>query len=321
VLIGDGLASAIVSKPGRAQIKFVEDAVKEAIKRGLQSSSTDATGDARDLKTAFRRTMVQHRQLALIQLNETFARMHDRLAVLSKPELETLAATLTARLTQHHSSLMKSVADQTVIAWTNFIAQVKHGAMGDWDLWERNGSKGAIALDGATPRPDDAVGAHAATASNIDPRAASALNRANDSEHFGILEIATTPGGGLLEDGRGMHYGHDYGMRLENVGGGVRDRIRTLGRVRDVPVNKMVRVYEVSSRSVSPVGSFLITADGHVRQYDLVPAIRPNLRPHTMREQLGIDQRPFNVDHEKTELRVTELAERVQELPLSRLRP
>lgn len=71
---------------------------------------------------------------------------------------------------------------------------------------------------------------------------------------------------------------------------------------------------------VAPVGSFSITADGHVRHYDLVPAIRNDPRPHTLREQLGIDKRPFDVDQEKTELDVAKLAELVQDLPLSCLR-
>jgi hypothetical protein len=61
-----------------------------------------------------------------------------------------------------------------------------------------------------------------------------------------------------------------YRMRMDNVGPKVRQDFKTAGKVRDLPVNKIVHVcsHHYQGVEVDPptsVASVLITADGYVR--------------------------------------------------------
>lgn len=313
-------AKLIVSVLEGAGAKALELGLREAVKHGLRAAAAvkAPTGHV-DLLNAFARQVEDQRTAARIGLVGEFAALHTRVATLPTPALETLASNLYRRIAQEFGEIQEHVANQTVIAWTNFLARIHHGAMGEWDLWADNGSKGAVELKGAASKPTTLAEAREATAGNVAPRAASQLHNAEADEHVGILEIALDLHGGLLTDGRGMNYGPSYGMRLENVGPGARERIQRLGRVRDAPINKLIRIYEVGDHAVSPVGSVMITADGYVRYYDLGGQTRVHAdpRPESLEEALGIEPRAFRVNVAANERVCRDLAERAQAFPLS----
>lgn len=300
--------------------KALELGLREAVKHGLRTAAAvrAQTGHV-DLLNAFANQVEDQRTAARIGLVGEFAALHTRVATLPTPALESLAGNLQRRLGQQFGEIQEHVANQTVVAWTNFLARIHHGAMGEWDLWADNGSKGAVELKGAAPKPTTVSEARETTAGNVAPRAARQLHNAAADEHVGILEIALDLHGGLLTDGRGMNFGPSYGMRLENVGPGARARIQRLGRVRDAPINKLIRLYEVSDHDVSPVGSVMITADGHVRYYDLggQTRVHPDPRPLSLKESIGIEPRAFRVNVAANERVCRELAERAQDFPLS----
>jgi len=103
------------------------------------------------------------------------------------------------------------------------------------------------------------------TRSNVSPAAMGAAldtrRRPVRDEQFGILEVFVDTTGRLL-----VH--PDYGMRLDNVGPAVRARLAQLGRVRDLKVNKVIRVCSLRSTPHVRLASILITADGYVRAAD-----------------------------------------------------
>lgn len=154
---------------------------------------------------------------------------------------------------------------QTFIAWTNFLARSKHGAMNAWDHWTESGSPGAIELPGAQPKP--AGGSPDPTRNNIAPNNNSGLleniQRPMQEDAFGVLEIFVDAYGHVIDR-------PGYRMRLDHVGPKVRAQFRTAGKVRDLPVNKIVHMcshYHNGVRVDPPasIASVLITADGYVR--------------------------------------------------------
>lgn len=256
VWLGRGIAA-------RIEQKFIEDAVKDAVKRSFASRPAAAPRNLADLKDAF------HQQLVFEQANiqNRFARewsqIYERLSVLPPSELQAVTERASSAIERDASGVINDIADQTVIAWTNFVARAKYGGMTGWDFWERNGGKGAIALKGADKAPERE--SEDPTRSNVDPRAMrpslDKRQRPMQDEHVGILEV--------FVDSLGHLVAHpEYGMRLDNVGPAVRARLAQLGRVRDLKVNKVIRVCSLTTNPPVPLASMLITADGYVRSVD-----------------------------------------------------
>ena len=147
--------------------------------------------------------------------------------------------------------------------WTNFLARAMHGGM-RWDPWRPDAvDGGAIKLAGArilgTSRPRRAATRRPGT--SIRRRCRGRLKRRSgrsSKDHYGILEIFVDTSGRLVEL-------DNYGMRLDNVGPKVRGQLRTLGRVRETEVNKIVRMCSYRHNGVdvdppAPIASILITA-------------------------------------------------------------
>ena len=122
----------------------------------------------------------------------------------------------------------------------------------------------AVPLEGAAKNPLDTWGGKNPdpTSGNVAPTFANAqmLDDVHGyrGDHFGLLEVNLRTDGSL-EDWPG------YGMHLDNVGPKVREKLRTLGTVRDLRVNKVVRVVSGHESRPEVIGAFMITADGYVR--------------------------------------------------------
>lgn len=254
------LGSRITS---RVEQKFVEDTVKDAVKRSFASRPARAPRNLVDLKEAFNQQLVVERSNISNRFAIEWSQTYERLSVLSPAELTAVVDGASFLLTQDSGAILDAIADQTVIAWTNFVARAKYGGMTGWDFWEKNGGKNAITLHGAA-RPPERV-SEDPTRSNVDPRAMrpslDKRQRPMQDEHAGILEVFVDTLGHLVEH-------PDYGMRLDNVGPAVRARLAQLGRVRDLKVNKVIRVCSLTINPPVPLASMLITADGYVRSVD-----------------------------------------------------
>jgi hypothetical protein len=254
VTVGGVLGLAGKTLIEQASRKFVEDGVKDAIKQAFHGHVAPKPTSLSDLKQAFKDQIRAQISISQFELAARWSEVNDRLASLSTTELQALV-TMPIDLAKV-TNILDVVADQTVIAWTNFLAQAKHGAMGARDPWAR---RPGIPTSGFDPHASD-VGAHAA---NVDPKGLDAHLELHQGavveETFGILEIFLTTGSQLLD-------APGYGIRLDNAGPEVRKRLRSLGRVRDLKVNKLVRLCS-SSNPPTPVESALVTADGRIQRY------------------------------------------------------
>jgi hypothetical protein len=258
---GGGIAAWVAQDIGSAVTKkLVENTVKEAVKRAFAPRPAKGPRSLDDLKEAFGQQLVAASANIKNRFALEWSQMHDRLSVLPSAALTKAIDDMAQVLNTDTSTVIDQVADQTVIAWTNFVARAKYGGMRPWDFWAKNGGNGAIALDGAAAAPK-AVNEDP-TRGNVNPWAmAPSLDfrqRPMQDEHFGILEIFVDVFGHLIAD-------PDYRMRLDNVGPGVRRRLAQLGRVRDLKINKVVRVCSLKINPPIPIASLLITADGYVR--------------------------------------------------------
>ncbi len=256
VWVGSKIAS-------RLEQKFVEDAVKDVVKRAFAPRASAGPRDVDDLKEVFAQQLENQQIMAKNRLAEEWSRTHDQLSVLPPEELAAVVERVADVLKRDVADVVDHVTDQIVIAWTNFLARATHGSMKGWDFWERNGGKGDFPLEGAAKAPDRV--SEDPTQGNVDPNAMGfALDkrqRPMQDEHFGILEVFVDTTGRLVAH-------PDYGMRLDNVGPDVRARLAQLGRVRDLKVNKVIRVCSLHINPPVPLASILITADGYVRSDD-----------------------------------------------------
>jgi hypothetical protein len=271
------LARGIAS---RVEQKFVEDTVKDVVKRAFASRPARAPRNLVDLKDAFNQQLVLERANIRNRFASEWSQTYERLSVLPPAELQAVLARASSLITQDSSEVILEIADHTLIAWTNFLAQARYGGMAGWDFWEKNGGKNAIALQGAAKAPERV--SEDPTRSNVDPRAMGPSldmrQRPMQDEHVGILEVFVDTLGHLVAH-------PDYGMRLDKVGPAVRARLAQLGRVRDLKVNKVIRVCSARINPPVPLASILITADGYVRDADWSNYQTMTIRNH---EPLGV---------------------------------
>ena len=318
-----GSASGIAARMATVVVdKIAKKAVEYALKEGLKTvgkaaltptHGVNGTTARTKLVKVFKNSVGQQ----LLEARNTLVHRPITAALTHLPlaDLVQLAQHLQDARTSHLRALTEDVKTSTVVAWTNFLARANYGAMGSWNIWAEHGGDGAVQLDGAAASPIGPEATHEVTAGNVAPRAMDAI--ADASGATGILEIAMTSGGALFERGPG------HGMRLANVGPSVREHLRGIATVRAAPINKLIRLYDVthagSTEVVKEIGSILITADGYVRRYDLGPETRivPDPRPITFREVIGVDHRQFRLHRQASEALVRDIAERAQDLPMS----
>ncbi|HEU0036302.1 MAG TPA: hypothetical protein VFQ53_37070 [Kofleriaceae bacterium] len=252
--------------------KWAADAVKDVVKQSLHAGSALQVKDLHDLKEAFRQQCDLELATSYGRFTQNWARTAELLYRLPPEELQRQTEILAD--VAAYDELARQVEGQAVVGWTNFLARAVHGGMRGWDPWAANGGGGPvrggrpIPLQGAAQNPYMQP-----EGERVDPMldnvdASSKLWWALDEhqrpmrdEHYGLLEIHLW-GNGMLNTEAG------YGMRLDNVGPKVRERIRTMGRVRDARINKIVRVSIDNSQQLDPPltdAAFLITADGYIR--------------------------------------------------------
>lgn len=252
--------------------KFIADLIKDAIAKSLKSAGATRAGGAGDIRLTFIRMCQQEIDRGRAHFIAEWPKTAARLRALPVGELRELS---TKELAEGpRNELINTVELQLLTGWTNFMARLFHGGMSGWDPWQRHGREGHPTRDGyATPLRGAAKNPYEMPAGqrndpmldNVEPRkmqwAVDDDQRSHEGEHVGILEIH------LWRDGK-LNIEPSYGMRLDNVGQEVRSRFQQSGKtVRDLPVNKIVRVSNVYGQINPPItnGAFLITADGHIR--------------------------------------------------------
>lgn len=256
----------------------VQGLIGGAITKALQSDRAQAAATLDDIKRAFRDVFNVQQLAAKRDFIGQRGQLRAGLAVLSVDELVQLNA---ASKEQNVQSIYTEMKLQTFIAWTNFLARVKHGAMGAWDHWEENGGRGAIALPGAAQKPS--AGALDPARNNVALNGNSPLletiQRPMQEDPFGILEVFVDATGGYIINQPG------YRMRLDNVGPEVRKEFKTSGKkLRDLPVNKIIHMcsnYHGGVRVDPPtsIASVLITADGYVRASNWAELQKMHFKP------------------------------------------
>lgn len=313
--------------------KFVESAIKDSVKLMLKTaaSTPDNIKDPLvDLKTLFQRKCKARLNDASLERIRERLDLRRRVSMLETSDLELIVDRGINALMGRSDEVVEAVANQTVVSWTNFLARAKHGAGARWESWQRNGSRGAIKLRGAA-EPDN-EDPSSTVAGNVDGRAIGfyddAASIVEGPELFGILEVS------IDRDGRIVRF-PGWGMRLLNAGPAVRARIKNLGTVRELPVNKLVRLCSQPTGMIPPEvhASVVITADGYVRHHNLggqarvhMPGKAP-IGPARLLEQqaclrdlsTGKESDDCHVEVAANEEQVTTFAERAQDLPLSLL--
>ncbi len=214
-----------------------------------------------DMKLAFQEmfsnSVVQAQSEFVAQWPNVSAQIH----AMSPGDVEKVALKKAA----DGAALIGAVRDRTLVAWTNFVAQAKHGRM-TYDYWDdEGGGQTKIATADADKTRDVHVKGQNAK-ENIDPSrfdwAMDNEQATTEGEHFGLLEIHMWTDGQLVG-------GAGYGMRLDNVGPQVRKHLAKFGTVRELPVNKVVRVYVDNAEQINPPkpsGTILLTTDNFIRR-------------------------------------------------------
>jgi hypothetical protein len=331
-----GVASVLVAPMVEsAEQAVVASMFTKVVASAVKVDLTPAAWTADNLVEAYLRGVESRLLVAKERLATQWAATRNTLHM-----LPTLALEATAK----HSSgalLAKPATEvalrQFLVEWTNFIARTTYGAM-KWDPWQSGGSPGAVKLDGARdPWNEPAATRSDPTSANVDPNAMGwALERTQRPmmrEHYGILEIFLDSRGRFLNI-------PDYGMRLDNVGPNVRDELRRMGKVRDLKVNKVVRMCSYRHDGIdvdppAPIASILITADGFIRAHDWARFTKVHVeqaaprKPWDIKGDFGrcmdqiIEGRETNschIDHASENAEMAEFAEHAQNLPLSYLK-
>lgn len=316
-------ASDAVKAAAKRREKFFEDGLKEGIKKAFKFDPGKPARSLDDVKAAFGAEVDRQRAIALVRLGGEWSRLHDHLLTLSTAELEELSGKVTDGL-HDPGQLIAEVGDHTVVAWTNFLARARHGAMRSWDYWEPNGSPGAVKLPDATDPL--AGGDRRATVAdaNVDPAGVDPLlahhQFMGDKDNCGLLQISLGESGGLIRE-------TGYGMRLDSVGPDVRARIRTMGQVRDLKVNKLVRVCSWRLNPPVPIASFLITADGYIRRSNLGELSLIHMDPQTDKRECltnliyGKESADCHIAHDANDAQLATFAEWAQRQSLANLEP
>jgi hypothetical protein len=298
-----------------------------AITRAFQANSAQAVRSLDNVKDAFLDGLLIQLQDSETRFAAGWTDVYAGLSLFSVDELKWINR-LHAEGDQ--AELFAKIRHETFVAWANFLARAKHGAMGPWDHWQENGSRGAIALPGAEKKPT--LDGPDPTRNNIAPDNDSPLlanvQRPMQEDAFGVLEIFVDTSG-RIEDLPG------YRMRLDNVGPKVREEFRTSGSVRDLRVNKVVHIcshYHHNVRVDPPasIASLMITSDGHVRAINWSELQKMHFEPKDgpVWDPMGFGECSDNIIHGKETAdcnidrkamvtEVTAFAKLAQELPLT----
>jgi hypothetical protein len=310
-----------------APLLEVEHAIAATSMRGILKGMFQLTPTPRempldDLMLAFTQLLKTDNVNAFSALQITSVETKESLRQLPIRELEALTARLSARL-HDTRPLTDRVAFLTMVGWTNFLARARYGAMSGWDYWVDNGSRGAIALAGATDTRDGDPTRH-----NVEPAGVDKSLDGWEMHHdlYGVMEIFLDREGRLIAQ-------QGYGMRLDNLSSAVRAQFRTQGKVRDLKINKLVRLCTRDPNCREQIASLLITADGYVRRTAWGGLLRVHMAHHKTEpweayqethdcfEHLmqGEESTDCHLDHEANTRSITALAERAQDLSLSLL--
>jgi hypothetical protein len=327
-----GLGKALADKTG----KFISDSLVGAYKKSFATHDAQAARSLDDIRQAFKQTFDVQVLAAERRFIAQWPTLHATLDLLSVDQLAALNG-LSGQVDD--AGVYQEMRQQTFVAWTNFLARVKHGQMRRWDHWAEHGSHDALPTPSAQPAPKNGV--PDPTLGNIRPNPNAEMlantQRPMQSDPFGVLEIFV-----FGTDERSMRIVDrpGYRMRLDNVGPKVREEFRTMGKVRDLRVNKVVHLcsYKVGNVRVNPpssVASILITADGYVRASNWAEFMKVHFRPKDdgpfwdpngfgdCMEQLiyGKETADCHLDHRSRQREVSAFAAAAQELPLSYLEP
>lgn len=320
-------AFSSIQKFKEATAKTASDLAVLAFKKAMGKPALLRAASMKALKTAFRDTIHKQQDAASQRFVAAWEPVATHLAFLPDDDLTRLNAALAAiDVAAQRQTIMRMV----MVAWTNFLAQAKHGAMRGWDPWAENGSQGALKTKGAEAPP--ASGERDPTGANV---AAGRLGwafkntqRGGLDEHFGLLEVF------VYKKTHGLVGASGYGMRLDNVGPKVRAELREMGRVRDLKVNKLVRVcsnYKDGMYLDPPVivGGVVITADGYIRRNEMsAPVHFEQKQPGSLLDPTGFGKCADNIIHGKessdchlqhdvSDAEAKEVAEAAQDLPLT----
>lgn len=259
--------------------RFANDAIKEHLKKSFHLGiATHADVTEAELARAFEDAQYKKfrnaKKMFFTSFGEETGREMMRLPV---PVLRE--ALRQAREDGETAGIVEATSQQIAVEWANLVARVKHGA-GDWDPWAgEHGSAGAVPTRDAATRPtfahDHTEKAEHPSAGNVDPESATIESATDDDQRtmnptlHGILEINLW--GYKLEGQRHRRFElfthHGHGMRLAGVSDHVKRLIAEFPRVRDIKMNKVVALYDNEQLNPpKPVGRFLITADGYIRQ-------------------------------------------------------
>jgi hypothetical protein len=331
-----GLATLLVTPLlGAPEAAFASSLITKVVGTAFHTHLGPTQRDPSDLAESYI-TEIEHQQEAgLAQLATSWTSTYELLHSAPTFALEALASRIAELASTNAGTSL--VLRQLLVGWTNFLARANHGAM-HWDPWEAGGSRGAIKLQGARdPWSEPAATRSDPTTANVDPKAMGwALERTQRpmmQEHYGILEIFLDTAGRFLNI-------PDYGMRLDNVGPNVRKELREMGKVRDLSVNKIVRMCSYRHDGIevdppTPIASVLITADGYVRAHDWARFMKVRVESSQRREpwdvkgdfgrcmdQLieGRETNSCQIDHASENAEIAAFAEHAQSLPLSLLK-
>lgn len=322
-----GADGSVAVKKSVGKQKFIENIVKQTIKEAFSVEGSDLkAGNIQDLKMAYKDALTRASDGVEMRFAAQWSGLHDRLAQLSDADLESAHDAAQRLVTADVSAIQEPMIDRAVVGWTNFLAQMTHGKMRHWDMWERNGSKDAAPTKDAQPAPTDAK--QDPTGANIDPAMLDkklGQTGAVAKAESGMLEVFVDVSGHLIP-------GH--GMRLADVGPKVRERIAEMGRVGDLRVNKVIHIVgNPASSPISVDGVVVVTADGYVRDVtwpsnqqvaiDYENPVGPARVPEgigAMRDLTGGRPSKAHRDNAKEQTNVAHIVETVQNLSLHQLK-
>ncbi len=297
--------------------KVFASAFRSSVKGAFKSDPLAGDAMIDDLRTAYEESLgaalaaTKHRFMSELSVH------YDRLAELDTEALEKVASTTLEALATSREPIVQAAKQSALVGWVNLVGQAHVGAMRGWDSWDEsnNGQRGAIKLPGAVSPSADVRGAEIVKG-NVDPFAidTDTLREPSTSLH-GILEIQVDLFGTLKQK-----------MRLNDVGPDVRRQLMHAGRVRDLKINKAIRIVEHGT-DAWPIASLLITADGYVRRSDwsqLMTAVVPQgsyAAGHHCLGELIYNRETADCHYapEIDEKNIVDLTEKVQSLSLENL--
>lgn len=325
-----GIAASLAEGAAEQVKKWVGDAVKGA----FSSSNADIAKTIQDLRFDFAKAVDVQRLKARRRFVANWPETYAQLASLPEGALKKMRS---LSRQENIEATYEQIQRQTFVAWANFLARAMHGSMSHWDHWAEHGSRDAFPLKDAQ-RPSPQLAAETMVAQNVSANGVGGLmdeqQRPMQEEHYGLLEVFVY-GSNARSIRIVDHPG--YRMRLDNVGPRARKELRKGGRVRDLALNKLIRVCSTTSGGYKvdppiPVATVLVTADGYVRSsrgFGLVhfePQQGPLWDPTGYGECSrllisGGSNDACYVDKAAMAVNIASVAEAAQDLPLSYLEP